>query len=285
MKRLILIPALIVSALAFQGCEKDDNPHSGNQAVDNAFAAKYPEATRVDWETKGNYLVVDFQDDAQEMEAWFGPNGEWYLTETDVTFDALPEAVRTAFSTSSYQSWHIDDIDMIERKDMETIYVIEVEQGEQEYDLYYSPNGILIKAVADSHGNDDSEKYLPPALSEKITTYISTNYPQARILETESEKGVVEVDIIDGNIHKELFFNTDGEWLYTKTSIKESTVPQNIMDALRASTYASYTIDDVDYYETPQRNYYYFELESPSQDVELIITLEGNIEVVKTEKD
>ncbi len=286
MKRLFLIPACIAGLFIFQGCEDDDNNlHSGNEAVENAFTAKYADATHVDWGKKGDYWVVDFNKDAKNMEAWFGQNGEWYLTETDLSFDMLPEAVRTAFSAGEYQSWHIDDIDMVERKDMETIYVLEVENGEQEYDLYYSPDGTLIKAVADTDDNDDNEKYLPPSLPDKVNTYISTNYPQAKILEAEMEEGMYEVDIFDGTAYRELLFTSEGDWSSTETQVRKDAVPQNVMDALLASEYASYTIDEIDFYETPQRNYYYFELESPSQDVDLIITLEGAIEVVKVDRD
>ncbi len=285
MKRLFLIQTLVIYAFIFYGCENDDNLHPGNQTAEKAFTSKYPDATRIDWEKEGEYWVVDFYSDANEMEAWFGQTGEWYLTETDLLFNALPEAVQTAFSTGEYQSWRIDDIDMIERKDMETVYVLEAEKENQEYDLYYSSDGTLLKTVADSYDSNDNGKYLPSTLSGKITAYIFTNYPQAKILETESEKGMIEVDVLDGTIHRELLFNTDGEWMCTSMQINKNSVPQTVMDVLRASTYASYAIDDVYYCETPQRNYYYFELESSSRDVELIVTLEGSIEVVKVEKD
>ena len=285
MKRIILMFAFVAGAFIIQGCEDDDLRRPGNQTVENSFTEKYAGATAIDWEKKGDYWVVDFRKDNKKMEAWFGNDGEWYLTETDISFDALPEPVKTAFLASEYQSWRIDDIDMIERKDMETVYVLEVEKGNEEYDLYYSSDGTLLKTVADLNDDDDNGKYIPMEYSERIKTYISANYPQAKILEIEMEKGMVEVDILDGTVHRELLFDNTGEWARTETKIKKGAVPQNIMDALKTSAYASYSIDDVYYCETPQRNYYYFELESSTQDVELIITLDGIVEVVKIEKD
>lgn len=283
MKTTYLMLGLILSSFLFQGCNDDDNNHhSGNKIIDDAFAIKYPKATHIDWEKKGNYSVVDFRYNNKELEAWFDQNGIWHMTETDLAFNSLPETVISSFSSSEYKSWSIDDVDMVERKDMETIYVLEIEQNKQEYDLYYSPDGVLIKVIPD---NDNNSNYLPNALADAITSYISTHYPQARIVETEKEKEMTEVDIIDGTIHRELMFDSNGNWVHTKTRMQKTMIPQIVISALEASEYASYTIDEVEYYETPLRNYYYFELDSNSKEVELIITTEGMIEVVKVEND
>ena len=156
MKTNLLLLALLLSGYTLQSCNNDDdNLNSGNAAVENAFVAKYAGAAGVDWETKGAYYVVDFWLNNQEMEAWFGQSGEWYYTETDMVFDQLPEAVKTAFNQSEYSGWHIDDIDMVERNGMEVVYVLEVEQGNQEYDLYFTADGTLVKAVLESYNNND----------------------------------------------------------------------------------------------------------------------------------
>lgn len=67
-------------------------------------------------------------------------------TESDIPFESLPEAVKTSFNASEYARWRKEDVDKVERADMETIYVIEVEQGNQEMDLYYTEDGNLFKA-------------------------------------------------------------------------------------------------------------------------------------------
>lgn len=38
---------------------------------------------------------------------------------------------------------------MLERKGMEKVYVIEIEKGKEELDLYFDVNGKLLKEVAD----------------------------------------------------------------------------------------------------------------------------------------
>lgn len=95
------------------------------------------------------------------------------MTETDLPYQALPAAVKSAFESSEYAKWKVDDVDMLERPDMEKVYVIEVESGKQEFDLYYSEEGILVKSVADT--DNDSENYLPAEIPATIETFIKSN--------------------------------------------------------------------------------------------------------------
>ena len=69
------------------------------------------------------------------------------------------------FKNSEYGQWSLDDVDMLVREGMEPVYVLEVEQGPREMDLYYNAEGILIKVVEDSE--DDSEDYLPIRTSRR----------------------------------------------------------------------------------------------------------------------
>lgn len=53
---------------------------------------------------------------------------------------------------------------MLERPDAGTIYVLDVENGEQDADLHYTEGGILIKEVTDGNGDNEHRPLLPPAL-------------------------------------------------------------------------------------------------------------------------
>ena len=70
--------------------------------------------------------MADFYDNNIEKEAWFNTKGEWVMTESDILFENLPKAIQTAFGESEYKDWRVDDVDMLERVEMETMYVIEV---------------------------------------------------------------------------------------------------------------------------------------------------------------
>ena len=275
MKMKYVMMVLALGALAFTGCSDDDETHPGNDLVQKAFMDKYPGATGMDWETRAGYHVVDFWKDNQEKEAWFDANAVWNMTETDLRFDELPQAVKMAFEAGEYKTWHIDDVDMLERPAMETLYIIEVEQGKDEMDLFYTADGTLVKAVPDT--NEDYFEFLPPTISDAIMDFINERYPQARIIETEFENGLTEVDIMHDNRVKSVHFNTSGEWVYTDWEIRQNELPVAVTTAIQNSQYASYVIDDVDYVETPASAYYLVELEQGNQEVYLKITPEGEV--------
>lgn len=70
------------------------------------------------------------------------------MTETDLRYADLPAPVRSSYESSTYYNvWKVEDVDKLERKEMAVVYIIEVEKGNQEMDLYYSEDGILVKEV------------------------------------------------------------------------------------------------------------------------------------------
>ena len=78
-KNVFLLAAL--SLCLFQSCDNDDNePVPGYVSAETkaAFDEKYPAAKDVEWETRNDYLIVDFKQDKVEKEAWFDNSGTWY---------------------------------------------------------------------------------------------------------------------------------------------------------------------------------------------------------------
>ncbi|MDR0429621.1 MAG: PepSY-like domain-containing protein [Tannerellaceae bacterium] len=182
------ILTIVLSAwilLGFISCN-DDNNYVPEYVVVNAFKSKYPGAKRVEWETKSGYKVAEFQFNRKETEAWFSADGEWIMTDTDIPYNELPGAVQDSFRQSTYGGWRVDDVDKIERSNTETIYIIEVEKGEIDVDLYYSEDGTLVKEINDN-GNIPNE---PPAVSNSIIEKVKEMYPNARF---ELESGNSEV--------------------------------------------------------------------------------------------
>lgn len=266
---LILAAGCVLTA---SGCDNDNN-YLPDEAVVSAFKAKYPDAKRIEWESKKGYQVVDFTLEAKESEAWFDANGNWLLTETDIRFNELPMAIQSVFVVSPYAAWKVEDVDMLIRPDAATVYVIEVEKGEQEVDIYYAEDGALLKEVTD--GSDDSHEpsAAPAALLEKINTL----YPGATVLEYDREGAYLEIDIRHNGIHKEVFFDNSNNWVSTEWDISVPDVPAVVMDAVKASQYASYKVDDVEIRETPQGQFFVFELESGDKEVYLTIKNDGTI--------
>ena len=288
MKKIIFILAGCAAMLA-TGCDKNDNGSDRFQASAQAQAAlieMYPDATDIAWHAKNGYAVANFRtgNSSGTNSAWFDNGGAWYMTETEITFDQLPEAVKTAFNASEYASWRVDDVDKLEREGVETIYVIEAEGRivygvETDVDLYYSPDGVLVKKTVDADDDYDYGDFIPAQPSQGIDAYIAANYPDARIIDIDRENGMTEVEILDGTVCRELLFDPAENWLYTKTEMRSTDVPQNVMQALESSEYAAYRIDDIDFYQTPEGEFYRFDLESPAGDVKIDITPDGSLSV------
>ncbi|MDR2893971.1 MAG: PepSY-like domain-containing protein, partial [Alistipes sp.] len=147
MKTTIFSTLLAAAALA--AC--DDDGIRVDPVVDEAFRGLYPGATRVEWERNMDHCVAEFRRGRNDAEAWFTHAGVWCMTETDISYAELPQAVRTAFEQGDYAAWRVDDVDMLEYPDRQTVYVVEVESGNAERDLYYTPDGILFKTRPDTN--------------------------------------------------------------------------------------------------------------------------------------
>lgn len=103
MKLKMYFLLLALGALGLQSCNDDDDHLSSVPTeLKNAFTEKYPSVSNEKWETKGNYYIAEFRQQNYETSAWFTPNGIWQMTETDLPYQALPAAVKSAFESSEY---------------------------------------------------------------------------------------------------------------------------------------------------------------------------------------
>ncbi|HIZ85795.1 MAG TPA: PepSY-like domain-containing protein [Candidatus Coprenecus stercoravium] len=297
-KLKLIVSGCILSLVLFTtSCNKQGPESMVNDDVKKELQAalleRYPDARDVVWSEKSGYFVADFTASAVRSEsirysAWFDGSCKWHMTETDIPFDMLPQAVRDAFASSEYADWRIDDVDMLLRDGVETVYIIEVEGTDadglaREVDLYYSEDGVLVKTVVDAGDDYDYNDYIPDTPAQGISEYIKAHYPDARIVDIDREDGLTEVEIIDGRICRELLFDASENWLYTKTEIRTADVPESVMSALNASEYADYRIDDVDFFQTPDGDFYRFELESRDDDIEVDVLADGTVRPVTDE--
>ncbi len=88
-----LMLALGVCGVVMQSCDDDDDNLKVPEKLQSAFSQKYPEASPK-WKTRSNYYIADFRDRNYDSEAWFTSGAVWLMTETDLPYAALPEAVK-----------------------------------------------------------------------------------------------------------------------------------------------------------------------------------------------
>lgn len=284
--RILFLCFAASAILTFSSCSDDDdnndvpeNTHLVSKEVQDAFNTKYPQAKSVEWELKGDYAVVDFDWNGEEHSAWFNPSSAiWHMTETDIRYDNLPEPVLTAHKASEYADWAVDDVDMLTREGMETLYVIEAEKGNADVDLYYSPSGVLVKTVLDAGQDNDYDGFLPQPDVKDMTAFIAQKYPNAKVIEIDHENGMTEVEILDGRICRDVYFNTKNEWMKTTWDVLLSELPNAVKEAVN-NKYQGYVIDDADYVQTALSDWYELDLEDERTDAEIEnvkITVDGN---------
>lgn len=154
----------LVAALAFCACSDDDDKNEGITVPENishALLQKYPSATRIEWQQKGDYYVADCWVDGKDSDVWFSKNATWQLTEMEISWNNLPATVQTAFSNSEYAGWKREEIVWLQYPTVPMQYVIEVENNNREYQLFYAEDGGLLQRK-DVTGKDDT--YWPVSL-------------------------------------------------------------------------------------------------------------------------
>ena len=113
-------------------------------------------------------------------------------------------------------------------------------------------------------------------LTDKIKEFITQKYAGARIIESDMEKGMTEVDIFHEGREKDVYFNGAQDWVRTEWGVRVNELPAAVLDVIR-KTYADYRIDDADYVETRTESYYLVELERGESEVNLRILPNGTI--------
>lgn len=274
MKMKMLMLAACLGGLFLGGCNDDDDPsYLPDRAVVDGFTDKYPTVQHVTWEKKNGYSVADFYDGPYQAEAWFDTNGAWMMTETDLPFAQLPAAVRDSFARSAYADWKIDDVDRLERPATGVMYVIEVEKGREEYDLFYSETGILIRAEVDTDGD---EGYRPVTVPQEVYDFVATHYAGSTVMEVEKQKnGQYEIDILDGRIPKEITLDASFGWIRTEWDVLFRALPEAVKTAVSAA-YPDYrSDDDADAVDTPDGLYYEIELEKGDREIRVKFRPDG----------
>lgn len=118
--------------------------------------------------------------------------------------------------------------------------------------------------------DDDNIKKLP----NEIKDFIAQKYPNSTIIEFDTERVDIEVDILHDNIKKDVTFSKKNVWLSTSWDFPVLSLTQIVKDAVTAA-HPTLRIDDVDYYQTPQNDYYLIELEPG--DLEIKVKEDGVI--------
>lgn len=266
MKFTKLIPLVLCSALIFTSCDDDDdNVINVPTTVETNFNQQFPNASAVQWEKDfshaTSYLKAEFKVNGTEVEAWYTYDGTWVKTETDYN-DPLPLAITNLLSTN-YPGFRIDDVDLIETPQMK-FFEIDLEKGKNEIELSVKADGTIINI------NDNQHK-----IPTVVAHHFQERFPGANVKEWEKEGTLLKAEFFYNNVETEAWFTYSGTWVKTETDY-HSALPEAVNNYIQ-SNYNGYKIDDINWVETPQQNYFEIELEKGKEDIILSIKIDGTV--------
>ena len=161
MRKLIFAMITFV-AVAAVGCDDYNAPES----LRSSFDTQYPTAIDVEWERKRGHVVAEFEIPgvSKDCEAWYTKSGRWIMTEFDIPYSELPQAVRNSFEAEYGTAAPIDGVSRVERNGNSTIYIIETTLVVNGFltDIYldYDENGTLLRTSVDVENYDNIYYYL-----------------------------------------------------------------------------------------------------------------------------
>lgn len=294
-KIFLTVLALLATAAVLIPVGCDDDSDSGyyerydsrvTTATWNAFRTRYPNAYNVRWYIRGPYAVAYFTDTpgapiagVPQNAAWFRNNqGSWAMTEAEVTFQSLPDAVKQSYSANGYGDWIIDEVLRIEREGAEMLYAIEAESGRTELFLCYTAAGLQVYALPD----DDVQQLIPDALPSAVAAYVNEHYPDAKLLNASVETLGTQAELIEADTKLlTLRFDPDGTWLSTTADLPTTEIPQDILQAWEQSDYSGskgFHLASARFVETSYNGeYYLFDLTSLAGETRIRISTDGTV--------
>ncbi len=271
MKKIFAILATAATLLILGSCEKYEDGRPPKGAI-NEFERMYPGAFDIEWDYEGTHWEVSFETgrrpNGTEHEAKFDLSGSWIETKTEILYGNVPQEVRDAF-LAKYADARLDD---------------------NTVDFYQTPSGEFYRFDVILNGMK-TEVEITPAGKTTVTPSKNAEkgfeqvvpVDEAWDVEWDFEGTYWEVEYKVGQrpdvTEYTSYFDLDGNWLATKTEVLLRDVPQNIIDAFRASEYGNAYMDDeeVDFFRTPDGGFYRFEIEINGRDAEIDVDLNGKV--------
>ena len=131
------------------------------------------------------------------------------------------------------------------------------------------------------------EKYEDGRPPKVVREHFAKMYPEAKDVEWEVEKGYWKVSFETGTgvsrVESDAWYEDNGTWVRTETETSPSSLPEEIKTILNTSEYASAMIDDVKFVQTPEGDFYQFELMVAGASIYLNVYNDGRIIPVKFE--
>lgn len=105
---------------------------------------------------------------------------------------------------------------------------------------------------------DDDNRF---PVNDTVIDFINKEYRGAVIREAEyNDNGLLEVEIRHDSRIKDVYFDSDDNWVYTSWDVSVLALPAAVMNAVEQA-YPGYRIDDADYVQRSEGPLYKLEIE------------------------
>jgi len=112
----------------------------------NAFTAKYPAASNVEWKDKLSGFTADYTIEDIKYTASFNNKGDWENTEQEIVPADLPAVITDSYNKSKYADWTIGKVHKIDIHNDAVQYRVEAVKNDiQKRNLYFNTKGRLLK--------------------------------------------------------------------------------------------------------------------------------------------
>ena len=165
----------------FGGNYGDFLPPTGSDytAIREFIKNKYPNGQIVDIEREGNgYTDVDIIDNRISKDVVFDASGNWVYTTYEVGWPSLPTAVLSAFNSSAYKGYYVDDIDFYETADNGNYYRFDLESPLGDIKIYITENGtVSIYGTANADSFEEFSVPWHPIAAERRAELLAPEEP------------------------------------------------------------------------------------------------------------
>ncbi|OYU96486.1 MAG: hypothetical protein CFE21_08845 [Bacteroidetes bacterium B1(2017)] len=114
-------------------------------AVENAFKAKFPSATKVNWEKEGSMKwEAEFMYEGSKTKVMYHEDGTWLKTKKDISLSDLPSNV-TAAVKAKYPNWIITKAEKSESVKHGLLYEVDMKKGMERKDADFKEDGTVVE--------------------------------------------------------------------------------------------------------------------------------------------
>ncbi|MEE1233120.1 MAG: PepSY-like domain-containing protein [Phocaeicola sp.] len=251
-------------------------PQTPESSVTAWLETNFPDGRIIDIEKEDGGTEVELVGaDGWKREIMFNASSAWMYTKTDFSakyLNQLPQAVLATLQASAlYNGRNVDDIDYYETAAGDKFYVIELEQRDDDVELYIAADGQLLQNRPEF--GDDGQGV--PVVDD-VHTFISETYQGAVILEKDYDDGYLEVEIRHEGLEKEVVFNGKNEWIRTTWEVR--TLPELLSNALTEAGYNVQSVDDdIEVIHTAGGYTYKVEIRKGNREYEVTLNDKGEI--------